>query len=141
MKLFLDSNIVLDFLDSARPTHQDAIKIFQYIITNNIETYLSEDMLTTIYYISKDKQKVLEFFEKIMQLWKIVAFEQNTINEAITICKNNSTEDFEDVLQSLAAKRNGCHIVVTNDKKFYKCGVDILNSKEYLLSIAQGRFF
>lgn len=132
MKVFLDNNIILDFLDHARPTHEDAKKIVHHLIMNDIETYLSEDMLTTIYYISKNKTKVLEFFETVLQIWKVVPFGLTTILDVISICKNESGKDFEDVIQCLAAKNNGCDVLITNDKQFYQCGINIMNSKVFL---------
>ncbi len=135
MKVFLDSNIILDFLDHTRPTHEDAKQIVHHLIMNDIETYLSEDMLTTIYYISKDKTKVLEFFETILQIWKAMPFGLVTILEAIAMCKNDTGKDFEDVVQCLAAKTNGCGVLVTNDKQFAQCGIEIMNSSEFLKRI------
>jgi hypothetical protein len=91
--------------------------------------------LTTIYYISKDKTKALEFFETILQIWKAVPFGLTTILEAIAMCKNDTGKDFEDVVQCLAAKTNGCGVLVTNDKQFAQCGIEIMNSSEFLKRI------
>lgn len=133
MKVFLDTNIILDFLDHARPAHQDAKKIIHHLIMNDIETYLSEDMLTTIYYISKNKTKALEFFETVLHIWKIVSFGKERLFEAITISKEG--KDFEDVLQCLSAKELQCSILITNDKEFYSCGIAIMNSTQFVSSI------
>ena len=132
MKLFIDSNIILDFLDQTRTAHNDAQKIVRYLIMNDIETYLSEDMLTTIYYISKNKTKALEFFETVLQIWKSVSFGQSLIFAAIAISKDG--EDFEDVLQCLTAKDNGCSVLITNDQKFYNCGINVMSAAEYIQS-------
>jgi len=52
----LDTNIVLDLLDNGRKNHLYAVEILDYTISNCLEILISEDMLTTIYYINKDKQ-------------------------------------------------------------------------------------
>lgn len=38
--------------------------------------------------------------------------------------------DFEDILQCLCAKENG--YLITNDKKFYDCGIKIMTTKEFI---------
>ncbi len=136
MKVFLDTNIILDFLDVKRPTHQEAEKIVQFLVANNIDVFLSEDMLTTIYYISKNKPQVLEFFTTVSRLWNVVSFGASVIHEAITICQQNSAIDFEDTLQCLCAKANGCTLLITNDKTFYHCGIDVVTSNEFLASLS-----
>lgn len=137
MKVYLDTNILLDFLDQARPSHNDVQAIVRHLIMNDIETYLSEDMLSTIYYIAKDKSKALEFFEAVLKLWKVVPFGQSLILDAISISKNG--DDFEDVLQCLSAKANGCNVFITNDQKFYYCGINVMSSSEYIQSIENRR--
>ncbi len=133
MKVFLDTNILLDFLGEDRPLHAEAVQIVRHLIMNDIETYLSEDMLTTIYYISKEKAKVLEFFETVLQIWKVVSFGKERLFEAIAISKEG--KDFEDVLQCLSAKEYQCNTLITNDKNFYSCGIEIINSTKFLSSI------
>jgi predicted nucleic acid-binding protein len=133
MKVFLDTNILLDFLDDARASHSDAVNIVRHLIMNDIETYLSEDMLTTIYYISKNKTKALEFFETVLQIWKVVSFGKERVFEAIAISKEG--KDFEDVLQCLSAKEYQCSLLITNDKGFYSCSIEVINSTQYLSSI------
>jgi predicted nucleic acid-binding protein len=51
------------------------------------------------------------------------------------MCKNDTGKDFEDVVQCLAAKTNGCGVLVTNDKQFTQCGIEIMNSSEFLKRI------
>ncbi|MDD5212663.1 MAG: type II toxin-antitoxin system VapC family toxin [Sulfuricurvum sp.] len=135
MKVFLDTNIILDFLDIKRPTHQEAEKIVQFLVANNIGVFLSEDMITTIYYISKNKMQVLEFFTTVSRLWNVVSFGQTVIHEAIKVCQQNNTIDFEDTLQCLCAKANECTVLITNDKAFYRCGIDVVTSNEFLASL------
>lgn len=133
MKVFLDTNIILDFLDAKRPAHDQAVSIIQWLVSNSKEVFLSEDMLTTIYYISKNKPQVLDFFTTISRLWHIVPFGQSVIHEAIAICQQNISLDFEDTLQCLCAKANDCTTLITNDKGFYSCGIESVSSDEFLI--------
>ena len=116
-KIFLDTNIVLDFLDSKREHHQNAKTLFAKTIVNEYQVVISEDMLSTIYYIHKDKASALSFFATILKNWEVVPYGTALISEAISYCQKTGN-DFEDSLQCLCAKKHNCLYIVTSDKKF-----------------------
>ncbi|ASM40114.1 type II toxin-antitoxin system VapC family toxin [Campylobacter sp. RM12327] len=45
--------------------------------------------------------------------------------EAIKYCRDNPSNDLEDVLQYFIAKENGCDVIYTNDKKFPKLDIPL----------------
>ncbi len=122
--IFLDTNIIIDFLDEERESHQLAVNLFQYLIEEEREIYISEDMLSIIYFIIKDKHRVLNFLEDIVDEWNIVSFGKDVVKEAIKLSKK-SEKDFEDILQCLIAKKFNC-VLITNDKDFVDCGISIV---------------
>ena len=126
-KIFLDTNIILDFLDKKRALHKDAKLLIQKLIIENYDIYISEDMISTIYYVGKDKEKILNFFKTIINRWSVVPFGTELILEAVEICEKNPTQDLEDTLQCLCAKRYDCTYIVTSDKNFIDCGVKVIN--------------
>jgi len=105
--------------------------LWKIVVFKNIEILLSEDILTNIFYISKEKRKVLEFFKLIQNRWKIIPFGKDVIKKAIDLSLEKDL-DLEDVLQCLCAKENGCEVFISNDKKFYDCGIEIMNCEEFL---------
>ncbi len=132
-KVFVDTNIILDIISSNRPSHKDALKIWEKLVVDECKIFISEDMLSTIFYINEDKKYALEFFQFIQHRWHIVSFGAKVIEDGISFSLENSL-DFEDVLQCLCAKENGCDIMITNDKRFCDCGIKIVTIKEYLVS-------
>ncbi len=130
-KVFLDTNIVVDIIDTARVNHFYGVKLIEILIKKEIYIAISEDMITTIYYIVKNKLKVLEFLKYIMEKWYIYPYGKNLIEESINISLQKNI-DLEDVLQCLCAKENKCDIFITNDKKFYNCDIKIMTSKEFI---------
>ena len=132
-KLFLDTNIILDFLDSRRVHHEKAKSLVKDIIINQYEIVISEDMLSTIYYIHKNREEALSFFETILREWRVVSYGQSLILDAIAISKE-SKADFEDTLQCLCARANKCVYLVTSDKGFIDCGVEIIDYNRYFSS-------
>lgn len=130
--IFLDTNIIIDFLDEERENHQLAVNLFQHLIEEEREIYISEDMLSTIYFIIKDKQKVLNFLEDIVDEWNIVSFGKDVVKEGINLSKK-SEKDFGDILQCLSAKKFSC-VLITNDKDFVDCGIRIVGYDDLLLN-------
>ena len=130
-KVFLDTNIVIDILDSKRPKHLNATKLLEYLIINDIEIVISADMLSTIFYIVKDKKRTLNFYTVILEDWIVVSFGKDIIKKAIELSLENGL-DLEDTLQCLCAKENGCYALITHDDKFYNCGIDILTTDQFL---------
>lgn len=132
-KIFFDINIVLDIIDPVRSHHSKAKELWKTLVTNQSQILISEDMLSTIFYINKDNKYTLEFFRIIQKRWQIVPFGKDVIKNAIDLSIKNNL-DLEDVLQCLCAKENGCAIFITNDNKFYDCGLPIKKVDEFLQS-------
>jgi predicted nucleic acid-binding protein len=130
-KIYFDINVIISLLDSKRENHFNAKKLLKKVIDNNFQVVISEDMLSTIFYIVKDKKSVLNFFKVIEQKWIISGFGNDVINEAIKVSLTNNL-DFEDVVQCLCAKQNGCSFLITDDNRFFDCGIKIYNIEEFL---------
>jgi len=135
-KIFLDTNIVLDIIDSTRNHHENAMQLGRYLLLNDYEVHVSEDMLTTLFYVSSNKQKTLLFMKEVIFVdWKIIPFGTEIIKKATDLCLEKKL-DLEDVLQCLCAKENECRVFITHDKRFYDCGVEIMTSEEFLRSVS-----
>jgi predicted nucleic acid-binding protein len=130
-KIFLDTNIILDIIDAKRPNNKNIHLLLEYLISNDINIVVSEDMLSTIFYIQKDKTLVLKFLDSIQKRWIISPFGKNVVKKAIELSLEKNL-DFEDILQCLCAKENGCEALITNDEKFYNCGVPIYSLEGFL---------
>ena len=129
--IFLDTNIVLDILIASRPSHKQSVLCLEKIITEDYHIMISEDMISTIYYVSKNKIQTLAFLQTIMEEWQVVAYGEGVIKKAIEFSLKNNT-DLEDILQCFCAKENHCILFLTNDKTFMDCGIDIVNVDTFL---------
>lgn len=130
-RLFLDVNVVVDLLVATRALHRPTKELIAYLTLNEYEIIISEDMLTTIFYLVKDKEKVLEFFKVIQKRWSIASFGEELISEAIELSLEQKS-DFEDTIQCLCPKANGCEIIITSDKRFFDCGLEILDTDGFM---------
>ena len=131
--IFLDINVVVDFIESSRCRHQKAVELIQYLTINDFAIHISEDMLTTIYYISKNKKLALSFLKNIVDDWQVLSFGEQIVKTGIDLSLKHEL-DLEDVLQCLCARENDCAVLITNDNKFYDCGLSIQKVDEFLQS-------
>jgi len=131
-KVFIDVNVIVDFLDAKRPRHDEAVSLMEHLLRGGYEVCLSEDMLSTVYYIMKDKEQTLAFFTSIVfTKWNVYAFGKVVYDEAAEIALREKS-DFEDLLQCLCAKHNSCQFIISNDHKFYDCGVEVMSAEQFL---------
>ena len=129
--IYLDTNIVADMIDGARVNHGLSLELLKKLMLEDYDVFISEDMLSTLYYISDDKKATLEFFENIIYVdWQVVPFGIDVIKEATHLSLTNGV-DLEDTLQCLCAKGNGCAILVSSDEKFVDCGVDVVGYESF----------
>ena len=136
-KVFLDTNVILDLLDAKRKKHKVAKELISYLTLNGYQITISEDMLSTIYYIDKNREKVLLFFKTILSKWEIVSYGVSLIKEAIDISIIKGI-DLEDLMQCLSAKKSSCDILITEDRRFYDCGLGIYTINDFLTSREDG---
>lgn len=119
MKYFLDTNILLDLLDSKRShalSSQHFLKCYK-----NEEFCLSEDSISTLFFVAQKRlpyNTIIEYLEALQKNFVILPFGEDVIKKALEYCKNSSRPDLEDVLQACCAKENNCDFLVTNDKSF-----------------------
>ena len=129
-RVFLDTNIIIDFIDTNRKNHLKARKLIVKLIEEEYEIFISEDMISTVYYVLKAIPELLTFFEKVLEEWNVVAFGKKTIIESIEYCKKNNA-DLEDAMQCFCAKKHRC-VMITNDKKFVNCEIEIMDYDEFM---------
>jgi len=129
-RVFLDTNIVLDILNAERPHHSDAKALWKTLVRNGCEIVISEDMLSTIYYIEKDKPGVLRFFAMIQKRWRIVPFGHEVVSQAIAAASMQQ-EDLEDLFQCFCAKAHRCDVLITHDRSFVPCGIDVMGYETF----------
>jgi len=125
-KIFIDANILIDFIDPNRAKHNEAVEFFK----SHLEDYLytSCDILTTIYYVTSKYQNSLTAIENILKLISVISFSNEEAKKAIEMMKKDKKfKDFEDTLQYLLAKKIKADYIVTNDKGFYSPDIEIIS--------------
>ena len=124
MKIFLDTNILLDLL-LERDKFEEAMIILNSVERGIHEAIILDITLVNVDYVAK-KQKVdaKEFLELVVKNCKITSVSNALAMVALALDNN----DFEDSLQYVCANNEACDQIVTNDKEFYIGEVEVVSS-------------
>jgi len=119
-KLFVDSDVVIDFFTDREPHANPASELFELNEQGNIKLYLSAVSINNIYYIVRrflGHKKTLEVIETLTEMTEIVG---TTKKEIIQALKNNFT-DYEDSVQySSALTIKDLDVILTRNTKDYR---------------------
>lgn len=119
-KLFIDSDVVIDFFTDRTPFANAASEIFELNENGNVIIYLSAVSINNIYYIVRKylgHKKTLEIIDALTEMTEIVGTTKLEISQAL----RNNFKDFEDSIQySSALNIKGLDAIITRNIKDYK---------------------
>lgn len=136
LRLFLDTNVILDLLGEREPFYNSIAKIATLADNGEIKmvasalSYATLSYLLTKYENSETAKEKLRKFKIISEICDL---------DALIIEKglNSRFSDFEDSLQYFSALKSECNIIVTrNGKDFKRSQIPIMTPDEYLSSLA-----
>lgn len=135
MKLFIDTNVMLDFLGERDPFYISAAKIATLADKNRLKIIVSALSYATIscfltnYYGHK---KTIDKLRKFKVISEICELDTSIIEKGL----NSAFTDFEDSLQYYSALRKECDIIITrNGKDFKRSLLPVMTPDEFLNSI------
>lgn len=133
-KLFLDTNIVLDFILKRADFAEEAAIIFDLGERKKLHLCLSSLSMNNLdYIVSKieSKKKSRQITIKLLSLVEILSVGKSTIEKAAL----SEFKDFEDAIQNFCADEAGLkHILTRNLKDYKKSSLSIQTPKEFLAS-------
>lgn len=137
MKVFVDSDVIIDFLTGRAPFGENAKLIFQLGREKKLILYTSPLILANVNYIIGVMESKKVAFTKIKmfsELVKICPMGQSTIDSAI----RSKFTDFEDALQNFCAEESNITVLVRrNIKDFKRSNISIMKPEELISSISQ----
>jgi predicted nucleic acid-binding protein len=135
MRLFLDTNVVLDLLGERKPFYESIAKIATLADKGQITLVVSALSYSTVNYIlmkHENREKVIGKLQKFKVISEICSIDEVIIEKSL----NSKFKDFEDALQYFSALKNGCNIIITrNVKDFKESEIPVMTPAEYLTSI------
>ena len=134
MKVFIDTNVFLDYIQQRPEGWEEAEDIFFLAIHGDIELLVSDLTIANMRYITR-KNIPLEQFYTVMKglrpYYRIVTLGSFVVDKAYQI----ETKDFEDALQYFAAEQAGAHCMVTRNLKDFDfaSSVEVLEPLDFLV--------
>ena len=135
-QVFLDTNVIIDFLADRKPFSVAAAGIFNYAVLGKIKLYISAVSYNNIYYIlrqSFSNTETIKLLDEVSQMTEIADVTKNIIKASL----KSDLKDFEDAIQyNCALSLNKIDFIVTRDTKDFKKSVlPVMNPEEALILI------
>lgn len=103
MKILIDTNIILDLIQSREPFSENASKIINSCVKKENEGYISAHSLSDIFFILRKDKTVEERKALILNLCSFFIVIPEDKNFYTAVCQNNDWNDLEDGLQMKCA--------------------------------------
>ena len=137
MNVFLDTNILLDFLGRREPFCDDAARIWALAERGDIRAHISAISFSNVYYLLR-KWRGAQVAHKAMvgmrDLFIAVACDKQIIDQAI----DGQFPDFEDAIQLISATRaRASHLVTRNPGHFRTTSIAVVSPREFLVAYGQ----
>jgi predicted nucleic acid-binding protein len=132
-KLFIDSDVVIDFFTDREPHVNPASELFDLNEKGEVKLYLSAVSINNIYYIVRrylGHKKTLEVIEELADMTEIIGTTKQEISQAL----KNDFKDFEDSVQySSALTIKKIEAIITRNVKDYRnAKIAVLTPINYL---------
>lgn len=132
-KLFVDSDVVIDFFTDREPHANPASELFELNEQGKVKIYISAVSINNIYYIVRrflGHKKTIEVIESLIEMTEIVGVTKKELLQAL---KNNFS-DFEDSVQYSSALtiKNLDAIITRNIKDYRNASMAVMTPLNFL---------
>lgn len=123
-KIFLDANVLLDFL-LKRDNYEDAKEVMSFVVDGKVNAYITPAIVHIVgYWLARAYGS-----EKAKQLLLSLLIDVRIIDishELTLLALNSKIDDIEDALQYYTAIHNQLDYFISGDKKFQKSAIPTL---------------
>ena len=130
--ILLDTNVILDFAMKRGEHYVSALGIMKEIASGRLNARISSSQITDIYYFLEKEfshEDAVKAIADLVGSIRILRVDEYTIKSALV----SGMPDFEDAVQTAAAKNSGIDIIVTRDKEgFSNSGMHVYSPVEFL---------
>jgi predicted nucleic acid-binding protein len=131
--LFIDTDVIIDFLIDRKPHSREAAIIFTLIDQKKLKGYVSSLTFSNLYYVLRKVEshnKVIAKLDSLSKFVSILRVEEQTIKNALS----SSFIDFEDSIQyycALDSKKIDV-IITRNTRDFKNSKIPVMTPGDYL---------
>ena len=134
MKIFLDANVIVDFLDKPSFDNNSATEVLRILKMKKSNIFVSPTTFAITFYLFSKKNKNLKNVNvALKEFFRQFTFttEDNSVMEKVF---SSTFVDLEDALQYYSAQSSGIDLIITKNKKDFinAKGIVILHPLEYI---------
>ncbi len=133
--VFIDTDIIVDFLTDRKPFSFESAKIFSLIDQKKIKGCVSSLSFSNLYYVLRKfgtHKKVISSLQELSELVDILKVNSDIVKSALT----SDFKDFEDSIQYFAAqehKKADC-IITRNIKDYKDSSLPVMTPETFLVT-------
>jgi len=131
-RVFLDTDVIIDFYVARQPHHDVALRLFTHLKTSKVPTFTSAVVISNAYYVlakTEGRKFALERMRKLRRLLSVAPLSEGAVDAALAA----PGKDFEDSLQIQCAMENGIGTLITrNTRDFPKDRIKVTEPLQYL---------
>ena len=135
MKLYLDTNVILDLILNRAPFFDDIARIITLYEMGECELFTSSVSIVNCNYIlgkNIDRKEVIDNLKILRSFCSILTVSELEIDKSL----NSNFKDFEDAVQYFTCIKNDCNFIITRDLKDFKNSeIPAITPTEFLASI------
>lgn len=135
MKVFLDTNVLMDFVLHRDGMAENATDILILGNAKFIELYVTDLTIANVAYVGRKslkREKLYQLLRTLSSCYTVTPIGENAVTEALDAEWN----DFEDALQYFAAIHAGVDCIVTrNTKDFSLSDIPVYSPQDFLETI------
>lgn len=116
MKVFLDTNVIIDYFDSQREHYFPATILFDLAQRGKLELVVCAQSFITAFYVLKKYYKKEVLYKSMLSLYKLCGVspvDASIIEHALAL----ESVDFEDTVQYLSSAIAKADVIITRDKQ------------------------
>lgn len=131
MKIFLDTNILLDFV-TEREGVEEACEILQIGEEGKVSLSTSYLTMANTAYVARrgrSREELYEVLAGLTEMIQVLAMDDMQLKQAIA----HPVSDFEDMLQYVCAITHSCDAIITRNKKDFSFSqIPVYSPEEFL---------
>ena len=136
LKVFLDTNILIDLIADRKPFSKHAIEIFKSKEENKTHLYTSSHSIVTAHYLLKkyvDEKELRTILFILLDFIEVIPVDLDGLKKGL----RSSIKDFEDAVQmQCASSIAGMNYLVTRNLKDFKTSeIEVLSPDELCLKL------
>lgn len=136
MKVFLDTNIIVDLIAERKPFSKHAIEIFQSAEKKKIQLFTSTHSIATTHYLLKkylEEKQLRNILLNLLDFLEVIPVDLDALKKGL----RSKHKDFEDAVQIVCASSIADidFIVTRNTKDFKTSEIEVLTPDEMCLKL------